>query len=80
MLSVIHKNQVDAMVETQSEYADSRVTFPWLNIVQLPLFNAVQNTAWVSLRSASNVNFNLGKLVSLHPLFQGEDYIPILNE
>lgn len=42
MLSAIHKNQVDATVETQSEYADSRVTFPRLNTIQLRLFNAVQ--------------------------------------
>lgn len=42
MLSAIHKNQVDATVETQSEYADSRVTFPRLNTIQVRLFNAVQ--------------------------------------
>lgn len=80
MLSVIHTNQVDATVETQSEYADSRVTFSWLNTAQLRLFNAVQNTALVSLGSASNVNFNLGELVLLHRLFQDADYIPIQKE
>lgn len=33
MLSVILKNQVDATVETQSEYAESRVTLPRLKRV-----------------------------------------------
>lgn len=42
MLSAIHKNQVDATVETQSEYADSRVTFPRLSTIQLCLYSAVQ--------------------------------------
>lgn len=70
MLSVIHKNQVDATLETQSEYADPRMeVFLRLNTFQPRLFNAVQHAACFSFSSASNVNFNLGKLVLLHRLF-----------